>query len=76
MDYQLLFNGAVTLAAFFGGWVLKTITDAIGRLDEDVRAMPHTYVVKEDYRNDIADMKKMLERIFDRLDAKADKTGK
>jgi hypothetical protein len=73
MEYQLLFNAAVGLAAFFGGWVLNNITKAIERLDTDVRNMPHNYVGKDDYRADIKDIKEMLGKIFDRLETKADK---
>ena len=73
MEYQLLFNAAVGLAAFFGGWVLNNITKAIERLDTDVRNMPHNYLGKDDYRNDIREIKEMLGKIFDRLETKADK---
>ena len=73
MDYQLLFNMAVGLAAFFGGWTLNNITKAIERLDKDVRDMPHNYVSKDDYRNDIREMKDILGKIFDKLEEKADK---
>lgn len=73
MDYQLLFNGAVTLAAFFGGWILNNITKAIERLDADVRKMPVEYVSKADYREDLVDIKASLVRIEDRLITKADK---
>ena len=73
MEYQLLFNAAIGLAAFFGGWVLNNITKAIERLDVDVRNMPHNYVAKDDYRTDIKDVKDMLGKIFDKLDTKVDK---
>jgi hypothetical protein len=73
MEYQLLFNAAIGLAAFFGGWVLNNITKAIERLDVDVRNMPHNYVSKDDYRSDIKDVKEMLGKIFDKLDTKVDK---
>jgi len=73
METQQLFNIAVGLVAFFGGWVLNNITKAIERLDIDVRAMPTTYVSKDDYRRDIDDIKEMLGKIFDKLDAKVDK---
>ena len=73
MDYQILFNGAVIVASFFGGWTLNTITRSLERLDNDVRNMPHAYVSKEDYRNDIKEVKEMLGKIFDRLETKADK---
>ena len=73
MDYQILFNGAVIVASFFGGWTLNTITRSLERLDNDVRNMPHAYVSKDDYRNDIKEVKEMLGKIFDRLETKADK---
>lgn len=73
VDTQSLFNIAVALAAFFGGWVLNNITRAIERLDTDVRQMPTTYVTKNDYHRDIDEVKTMLNKIFEKLDAKADK---
>jgi hypothetical protein len=73
MDYQVLFNIAVAVAGFFGGWTLNRIYQAIDRLDNDVRHMPSTYVGRDDYRADMSEVKAMLGRIFDRLDGKADK---
>jgi hypothetical protein len=73
MDYQVLFNGAVVLAAFFGGWTLNAITRSIERLDEDVRKLPFHYVGKDDYHRDASEIKDMLAKIFDKLDNKADK---
>lgn len=73
MDYQVLFNIAVAVAGFFGGWTLNRIYQAIDRLDQDVRHMPSNYVARDDYRADMSEVKAMLGRIFDRLDNKADK---
>jgi hypothetical protein len=73
MDYQILFNIAVAIAGFFGGWTLNRIYIAIDRLDGDVRAMPHNYVSKDDYKADIREMRDLLGKIFDKLDNKADK---
>lgn len=73
MDTQTLFNVAVTLAGFLGGWILNSIYQSIRVLDKDVRNMPHHYVAKDDYRADIGEVKTMLSRIFDKLDEKADK---
>lgn len=74
MDNQILFNIAVSIAAFLGGWTLNNIYRAIERLDADVRQMPHTYVAREDYRVDMREIKDMLGKIFDRLDTKVDKS--
>ena len=73
MDYQVLFNIAVAIAGFFGGWTLNRIYQAIDRLDNDVRHMPSNYVGRDDYRADMSEVKAMLGRIFDKLDGKADK---
>jgi hypothetical protein len=73
MDTQMLFNIAIGLASFFGGWVLNNITKAVDRLDADVRNMPHQYISKDEYHRDIADVKSMLGKIFDKLDNKMDK---
>lgn len=74
MDYQTLFNLAITVAAFFGGWTLNRIYTAIDRLDKDVRDMPRVYVAKDDYREDLREIKELLGAIFKRLEHKADKT--
>ena len=73
MDSQTLFNIAVGLAAFFGGWVLNNIMRSIQMLDRDVREMPKIYVTKEDFHRDIAEIKDICRQIFDKLDGKADK---
>lgn len=73
MDYQILFNLAVATAAFFGGWVLNSISASIRQLDKDVRRMPDTYVRQTDYHRDIGEVKTILTKIWDRLEDKADK---
>ena len=70
---QTVFNIIVGVAAFFGGWVLNSITKTIEKLDRDVRNMPMTYVTKDDYHRDIDDIKEMLDKIFNKLDKKVDK---
>jgi hypothetical protein len=73
MDLQILFNIAIAIAGFFGGWILNTISRDINKLDDDVRAMPLNYVTKEDYRTDIAEIKGMLSEIYKELRTKADR---
>jgi hypothetical protein len=72
-DGQILFNIIIGIAGVFGGWILNNISRSIERLDRDVRAMPLTYVTRVDYHKDIDEIKAMLMRINDKLDAKADK---
>lgn len=73
MDYQTLFNISLGLVAFFGGWILSNITKALERLDADIRKMPLNYVTREDYRDDIKEIKEILRQMFDRLNGKADR---
>ena len=73
MDYQVLFNLAVMIAGFFGGWILNNIYKSVERLDMDVRAMPLNYVTRDDYHRDIDELKNICRQIFDKLDNKADK---
>lgn len=86
MDYQVLFNIAFGIAGFFGGWVLNNLSKSIEKLDTDVRAMPHTYVSKEDFREAHREMRDEMRLGFDRmetninnvfkkLDKKEDKNG-
>lgn len=73
MESQYIFNLIMGVAAFFGGWMLNSITKAIERLDADVRNMPHTYISKDDYHRDISEIKDICKQIFAKLDAKVDK---
>ena len=73
MDLQILFNIAVAIAGFFGGWILNNISRDINKLDDDVRDMPKNYVTKEDYRTDISEIKGMLSEIYKELRNKADR---
>ena len=74
MDGQSLFNLVVGVAAFFGGWTLNNITRMLNRIDDDIREIPHIYVSKDDYKTDIAEIKGMLGKIFDRIENKADQS--
>ena len=73
MDFQLLFNIACSIVGTIAGWLFKVLWDAIRDLKEDVKEIERGYVMKDDYRIDIADIKGMLARIFDKIDLKADK---
>lgn len=73
MDKQALFNIIVGIAGAFGGWILNNISRSIQRLDDDVRKMPLNYVTQTTYQRDIDEVKSMLGKIFDKLDAKQDK---
>lgn len=73
METQALLNIAFSVAGFFGGWVLNNLSRSIIRLEDKLAELPILYVAKDDYKRDIDDIKGMLNRIFDKLDAKVDK---
>jgi hypothetical protein len=59
------------------GWILRVIWESIRRLQDDMnnfqREVHKSYVSKDDYRQDILEVKEILKQIFDKLDRKADK---
>jgi len=74
---QDLINLFIALAGAIAGWILKVIWGAIRSLQDDMKEIErelHTeYVSKNDYRQDMQEIKDLLQRIFDKLDLKADK---
>lgn len=73
MDFQLLFNISCSIVGTIAGWLFKVLWDAIQDLKEDVKEIERGYVMKDDYRIDIAEIKGSLARILDKIDLKADK---
>ncbi len=73
MEYQVMFNVAIALAGFIGGWLVNRVFALLDRIDAEMKAIPMQYVAKDDYREDIREIKEMLGAIFKRLEAKADK---
>lgn len=67
-------GGAVLVAV---GWWCKEIWDSVKALKKDIQAievdLPKNYVSKADIENRFDKIDALLERLFDRLDAKADK---
>jgi hydrogenase maturation factor len=73
--YQQIFNIVIVVAGFLAAYVLSGITQRIQKLEDKIDSLPETYVRKDDYREDVREIKAMLHQIFDRLDAKADKNS-
>jgi len=69
----VLFNVAVGVAGFIGGWLVNRVFVLLDRIDADMKSIAVQYVTKEDYREDIREVKEMLGAIFKRLETKADK---
>lgn len=74
---QTLFNIAVGLGGFLGGFLLKIIWDAIKELRKtlgelEVR-LPDAYVKKDDFQHFSDAIFRKLDKIEDKIDAKVDK---
>lgn len=77
MDTQELINSILVCISAVTGWFARELWNAVKELKQDLaklrEEMPKNYVMKEDYRRDIYEIKEYLSKIFDRLDNKADK---
>jgi hypothetical protein len=59
------------------GWFARELWAAVKELKADLAKLredlPKEYVARDDYREDIRDIKAMLAKIFEKLEGKADK---
>jgi len=77
MDFQTTLNfGLVTVSAVIG-WFARELWTAVKELKADLAKLredlPKEYISKNDYRDDIREIKEMLNKLFDKIDHKADK---
>ena len=78
MDPQSLINvgGGVILAGI--GWWARVIWESVQRLKEDLHEievdLPKSYVTKDDFNQTMKHIESMFQRIYDKLDNKADKS--
>lgn len=77
MDWQALFNIAVGLIGAIAGWVIRVVWTAQESVRQDLaaleRALPSTYVRRDDLRDWKDEILAELRRLGDKLDSKADK---
>lgn len=61
-----------------GGWFGKVIWDKIGRIERNIVEIQtdfhDRFVRRDDYKSDLAEIKQGLDRIYQKLDHKADKS--
>jgi hypothetical protein len=78
MDIQSLINFAMATAIAVAGWFARTLWDAIKQLQVDLHNvevhLPNTYVKQAEINARFDKLENMLERVFDKLDQKQDKT--
>lgn len=77
MSSQDLINLAFGASASVLGWFAREMWAAVKELKSDLaklrEELPRTYVARDDYKDDIREIKEMLTKLFDRIDNKADK---
>lgn len=77
MDQQDIFNTAATVVLTLVGWLGKSLWDAVTKLKDDLKdleiALPNDYVKKVDIEARLDKIDIILDKIFDRLEHKADK---
>ena len=82
---RMVFDAALAIVVAATGYYVSTIAAKLDRLDAadtairaeaSMRAerLPLEYVRKEEYRTDIAEIKRLLERIESKVDRKQDRT--
>ncbi len=72
MDQQTI-NLILGACMAVAGWFARELWTAVQDLKNDLSKLPTVYVVRQDYKDDMREVKEMLSKIFDRLDNKADK---
>jgi septal ring factor EnvC (AmiA/AmiB activator) len=77
MEYQSLINTGAGIVFTVAGWFCREMWTAVKDLKSDLaklrEELPKTYVTRDDSREDIREIKEMLNKIFDKLDSKVDK---
>ena len=77
MDVQATINlvGGAILAVI--GWFARQLYQSVKDLQADIRkievSLPTSYVAKTDFNDTMREIRSMFEKIFDKLDNKADK---
>jgi len=77
MDLTNLVPTAFGAAMAVMGWFVRQLWDAVKELKVDLailrEKLPREYVLREDYRRDIYEIKQLLRDISEKLDHKVDK---
>jgi len=77
VDNQHLINALIGGGFAILGWFARELWGAVKELRADLAALredlPKEYVAKDDYREDIKEIKLLLAKIFEKLENKADK---
>ena len=77
MEALEIINAIISIVLILFGWLLRVGYDSIKRLQNDMaeleRHASETYVRRDDYRDDMAEVKTMLRQIFETINNKVDR---
>lgn len=77
MDYQTLINVGAGGALAIAGWFARQMWQAVSDLRTDLarlrEELPKTYTTKDDFKDSMDELKRLLINIDAKLDRKADK---
>ena len=69
METQSLLNLLFSSAGLILGWFLRELWTAVKELKSDLaklrEELPKDYVAKDDYRQDVKELKEMIGKLFD-----------
>jgi len=77
MEFQNIVDTVLLIISGSIGWFAKELWSVLKELKEDLSLLkedlPRSYVLREDYKQDIKDLKEIMGKIFDKLDNKVDR---
>lgn len=84
MDWQTAFSAVLSVLLLYIGWQMRIFWDTMKSIRKDVSDLDdkiqehhthaaETYVRRDDYRDDMAEIKTMLRQIFGLVNTKVDK---
>ena len=77
MENQQVINVFLGIGMTVVGWFARELWAAVKELKVDLAKLredlPKEYLAKDDYKEDIREIKSMLAKIFEKLENKADK---
>lgn len=72
MDSQALLNIVLSCSSVVLGWFLREMWAAVKELKVDLaklrEELPKDYVTKDDYRQDVRELKDMISKLFDMIE--------
>jgi len=77
LNISVLLNGAISLILVLIGWFMRIMWDSIKRLQADMteleRHNSETYVRRDDYREDMSEVKTLVRQVLYKLNDKVDR---